>query len=60
MYVGYVILPGNCSTFRFWYENCCRPGNINNYRVVSLGKFNPDSQYFDLASEAIEYSEIYS
>ena len=22
MYVGYVILPGNCSTFRFWYENC--------------------------------------
>jgi hypothetical protein len=34
--------------------------NINNYRVISLGKFNPESQYFDLASEAIEYSEIYS
>ena len=34
--------------------------NINKYTVVSIGKFNPDSQYFDLASEAIEYTEIYS
>lgn len=34
--------------------------NINNYRVISLGKFNPESQYFDLAAEGIEYTEIYS
>jgi len=46
MYVGYVILPGNCSTFRFWYENCCRPGNINNI-FASNGTVGNDGFYFD-------------
>ena len=46
MYVGYVILPGNCSTFRFWYENCCRPGNINNI-FASNGAVGSDGFFFD-------------
>ena len=29
-YIGYVILPGNCATYRFWYENCCRPPGRTN------------------------------
>ena len=29
-YIGYVILPGNCATFRFWYSNCCRPPGVTN------------------------------
>ncbi len=46
MYVGYVILPGNCPTFRFWYENCCRPGNINNI-FASNGTIGNDGFFFD-------------
>jgi gliding motility-associated-like protein len=46
MYVGYVILPGNCSTFRFWYENCCRPGNITNI-FTSNGALGNDGFFFD-------------
>jgi gliding motility-associated-like protein len=46
MYVGYVILPGNCPTFRFWYSNCCRPGNINNI-FASNGAIGNDGFFFD-------------
>jgi gliding motility-associated-like protein len=46
MYVGYVILPGNCSTFRFWYDNCCRPGNITNI-FTSNGTVGNDGFFFD-------------
>jgi len=45
MYVGYVILPGNCSTFRFWYENCCRPPGVTNING-SNGAGN-DGFFFD-------------
>jgi len=45
MYVGYVILPGNCPTFRFWYENCCRPPGINNINGSNGG--GADGFYFD-------------
>jgi gliding motility-associated-like protein len=44
-YIGYVILPGNCATFRFWYENCCRPPGITNISN-SNGNGN-DGFYFD-------------
>lgn len=46
MYTGYVILPGNCATFRFWYENCCRPGNITNI-FASNGTLGNDGFFFD-------------
>lgn len=46
MYTGYVILPGNCSTFRFWYENCCRPGNVTNI-FASNGALGLDGFFFD-------------
>jgi gliding motility-associated-like protein len=44
-YIGYVILPGNCATYRFWYENCCRPPGITNISN-SNGNGN-DGFYFD-------------
>jgi gliding motility-associated-like protein len=44
-YIGYVTLPGNCSTYRFWYSNCCRPGGITNIST-SNGNGN-DGFYFD-------------
>lgn len=34
--------------------------NINHYTVIPMGKFNPESPYFKLAIDAIEYSELYS
>jgi gliding motility-associated-like protein len=46
LYTGYVILPGNCSDYRFWYDNCCRPGGINNING-SNGAFGNDGFYFD-------------
>ena len=46
LYIGYVILPGNCSDYRFWYDNCCRPGGINNING-SNGAFGNDGFYFD-------------
>ena len=45
MYVGYVILPGNCSTFRFWYENCCRPPGVTNINGSNGAGF--DGFFFD-------------
>jgi hypothetical protein len=45
MYVGYVILPGNCSTFRFWYENCCRPPGVTNINGSNGG--GNDGFFFD-------------
>jgi gliding motility-associated-like protein len=44
-YIGYTILPGNCSTYRFWYENCCRPPGITNINT-SNGN-GADGFYFD-------------
>ena len=41
-YVGYTILPQNCSNFTFWYSNCCRPGGISNIAASSSQGF-----YFD-------------
>ena len=29
-YKGFVILPGTCPNFKFWYDNCCRPPGITN------------------------------
>ncbi|MDX5429139.1 MAG: gliding motility-associated C-terminal domain-containing protein [Bacteroidota bacterium] len=29
-YIGYVVLPGKCADFRFYYTNCCRPGGYTN------------------------------
>ncbi len=34
--------------------------NINNYKVIPMGKFNPESEFFRLACDAIEYAELYS
>ena len=45
-YIGYVILPGNCNDFVFWYSNCCRPGNITNI-FASNGALGNDGFYFD-------------
>ena len=44
-YIGYVTLPGNCATYRFWYENCCRPPGITNINT-SNGN-GADGFYFD-------------
>jgi len=44
-YKGYVILPGTCSTFKFWYSNCCRPPGITNINT-SNGVGN-DGFFFD-------------
>jgi gliding motility-associated-like protein len=30
IYKGFVILPGTCPNFKFWYDNCCRPPGITN------------------------------
>jgi gliding motility-associated-like protein len=45
-YKGFVILPGVCSTFKFWYSNCCRPGNITNI-FTSNGTLGNDGFFFD-------------
>lgn len=44
-YVGYVVLPGNCATYRFWYSNCCRPPGITNINTSNGG--GNDGFYFD-------------
>ena len=44
-YKGYVILPGACSTFKFWYENCCRPPGITN--INTSNGFGNDGFFFD-------------
>jgi gliding motility-associated-like protein len=45
-YKGFVILPGICSTYKFWYDNCCRPGNITNI-FTSNGSLGNDGFFFD-------------
>jgi gliding motility-associated-like protein len=45
-YKGFVILPGQCPTFKFWYSNCCRPGNITNI-FTSNGTIGNDGFFFD-------------
>jgi gliding motility-associated-like protein len=45
VYIGYTTLPGNCSTYRFWYSNCCRPGGITN--INSSNGVGADGFYFD-------------
>lgn len=45
-YKGYVILPGTCSTFKFWWSDCCRPGNITNI-FTSNGALGNDGFFFD-------------
>lgn len=44
-YKGYVTLPGACSTFKFWYENCCRPPGITN--INTSNGFGNDGFFFD-------------
>jgi hypothetical protein len=44
-YKGYVILPGACSTFKFWYENCCRPPGLTN--INTSNGFGNDGFFFD-------------
>jgi gliding motility-associated-like protein len=44
-YKGYVTLPGACSTFKFWYSNCCRPPGITN--INTSNGFGADGFFFD-------------
>jgi len=45
-YKGFVILPGTCSNFKFWWSDCCRPGNITNI-FASNGTLGNDGFFFD-------------
>lgn len=45
-YKGFVILPGTCTTFKFWWADCCRPGNITNI-FGSNGALGNDGFFFD-------------
>ena len=45
LYKGYVVLPGACSTFKFWYENCCRPPGITN--INTSNGTGADGFFFD-------------
>jgi hypothetical protein len=45
-YKGFVILPGTCSNFKFWWSDCCRPGNITNI-FASNGALGNDGFFFD-------------
>jgi len=58
MYVGYVTLPGNCSTYRFWYQNCCRPGGITNIAGSSGAGFYFDAE-LDNASQGQNSSPVF-
>ena len=58
MYVGYVILPGNCNSFRFWYQNCCRPGGITNIAGSSGAGFYFDAE-LDNASQGQNSSPVF-
>ena len=44
-YKGIVTLPGNCNNFTFWWQQCCRPGGINN--INTSNGFGSDGFYFD-------------
>ena len=58
MYVGYVTLPGNCASYRFWYSNCCRPGGITNIAASSGQGFYFDAE-LDNASQGQNSSPIF-
>ena len=45
-YRGFVILPGVCSNFKFWWSDCCRPGGITNI-FASNGTLGNDGFFFD-------------
>ncbi len=45
-YKGFVILPGTCSNFKFWWSDCCRPGGITNI-FGSNGAIGADGFFFD-------------
>jgi hypothetical protein len=45
-YKGFVILPGVCSNFKFWWSDCCRPGGITNI-FASNGTLGNDGFFFD-------------
>ena len=44
-YKGIVTLPGNCSDFNFSWNQCCRPGGIDN--INTSNGFGSDGFYFD-------------
>ena len=44
-YKGVVTLPGNCNDFTFWWQQCCRPGGIDN--INTSNGFGSDGFYFD-------------
>jgi len=44
-YKGIVTLPGNCSNFNFSWNQCCRPGGIDN--INGSNGFGSDGFYFD-------------
>jgi gliding motility-associated-like protein len=45
-YKGFIILPGTCPSFKFWWSDCCRPGGITNINI-SNGAFGNDGFFFD-------------
>lgn len=45
-YKGFVILPGTCTDFKFWWSDCCRPGAITNI-FNSNGALGNDGFFFD-------------
>lgn len=45
-YKGFVILPGTCTDFKFWWSDCCRPGGITNI-FNSNGALGNDGFFFD-------------
>ena len=44
-YKGIVTLPGNCSNFNFSWNQCCRPGGIDN--INTSNGFGSDGFFFD-------------
>jgi gliding motility-associated-like protein len=44
-YKGVVTLPGNCNNFNFSWNQCCRPGGIDN--INTSNGFGSDGFYFD-------------
>ena len=44
-YKGVVTLPGNCSNFNFSWNQCCRPGGIDN--INTANGFGSSGFYFD-------------
>jgi len=44
-YKGVITLPGNCNNFTFWWQQCCRPGGIDN--INTSNGSGSDGFYFD-------------